>query len=171
MGSQKGIAGGIGSHLAITHDKMGQDGEHRFTSGALNAPNSETAEANASIMGVASQRTAAVTGRLVGELKPQGKDEGQDKLNERLAITQELRVGGLLVEIDGDRVVLSGRFGGLGHVSSPCGWQPVSMRHREDNFLKDQADCGRIGASPLNSVECEILQVLLLISIDLGRLE
>src|SRR5262244_996676 len=28
------------------------------------------------------------------------------------------------------------------------------MRHREGNVLKDQASCERLGASPLNSVEC-----------------
>ncbi len=41
-------------------------------------------------MGVARQRAAAVTGRFVGELKPEREDEGQDELDERLAIAQEL---------------------------------------------------------------------------------
>jgi hypothetical protein len=106
-------------------------------------------------MGVASQGTAAVTGRFVMELETQGEDESQDKLDEGFAIAEQLKVGRLIVEIDGNRTVLSGRFGGLDHVSSPCGWQPVWMRHREDKALKDQADCKRIGVSPLNPMECE----------------
>jgi hypothetical protein len=106
-------------------------------------------------MGVTSQTPVAVTSRFVGELKAQGEDEGQDELDECLAIGKKLRVGGLIVEIDGDGAVLSGRFGGPGHVSSPCGWQSVWMRHGVGNILKDQAYCEKIGALPHNSVECE----------------
>jgi len=42
------------------------------------------------IMGVASQRAAAVTGRFVGQLKAHGEDKSQDELDERLGIAQEL---------------------------------------------------------------------------------
>jgi hypothetical protein len=105
-------------------------------------------------MGVASQRAAAITGRLVAELETQGKDKSQDELDKGSAIAEQLKVGRLIVDIDGHRAVLSGRFGGPGHVSSPCGWQPVWMRHHEDKALKDQADCEGIGASPLNPMEC-----------------
>src|SRR5687768_7125521 len=108
-------------------------------------------------MEVAGQ-TDAFTGGFVCELKTQGEDESQDELDECFAIAEQLKVGRLIVEIDGDRAVLSGRFGGLGHVSSPCGWQPVWIRHREDNTLKDQADCERIGTSPLNPLESGIPQ-------------
>ena len=59
------------------------------------------------------------------ELKTQGEDESQDELDECFTIAEQLKVGRLIVEIDGDRAVRSGRFGGVGHVSSPCGWQPV----------------------------------------------
>jgi hypothetical protein len=58
------------------------------------------------------------------------------------------------VEIDGEGAVLAFGFVGLWHVSSPFEWRWVEMRHREDNVLKDQADCERIGASPLNALEC-----------------
>src|SRR5712692_10223537 len=34
----------------------------------------------------------------------------------------------------------------------------MRMRHGEGNTLKDQADCERIGTSPLNAMECEIPQ-------------
>ena len=133
---------------------MRQYGENGFTPRALDAPNGETTEPDTGVMRVAGQ-TDAFTGGFVCELKTQGEDESQDELDECFAIAEQLKVGRLIVEIDGDRAVLSGRFGGLGHVSSPCGWQPVWIRHREDKALKDQADCEGIGASPLNPMECE----------------
>jgi hypothetical protein len=70
-------------------------------------------------MGVAGEAATAVAGRFVVELKAQREDEGQDELDEGLAITKELRVGGLIVEINGDRAVFAGCFSGLSHVSSP----------------------------------------------------
>src|SRR5215510_4276611 len=106
-------------------------------------------------MGVAGQRAAARTGRLVGELKAQGKDEGEDKLDKRLAIADQLEVGGGVLEIDGDGAVLACRFGGLCHVSSPCRRWWVRMRHGGGNMLKWQTYCEYLGAPPLNSVECE----------------
>jgi hypothetical protein len=87
------------------------------------------------------------------ELKAQREDEGQDELDERLGIVEELEVGGFIVEVNGNGAVLSSRFGGLGHVASPCGWQSVWMRHGEVNALKDQADGERIRTPPLNSGE------------------
>ena len=60
------------------------------------------------------------------------------------------------MEIDGDGAVFACCFGGLSHVSSPCRWLSVKMRHRDGNALKDQAYGERIGASPLNPMECEI---------------
>jgi hypothetical protein len=65
------------------------------------------------------------------------------------------RVGGFIVEIDGDRAVLAFGFGGLRHVSSPCRRWWVRMRHSEVNVLKWQADRERSGASPLNPLECD----------------
>jgi hypothetical protein len=59
------------------------------------------------------------------------------------------------VEIDGERAVVACRFGGVSHVSFPGQMPLARMRHREGNVLKDQAYCERLGASPLNSVECE----------------
>ncbi len=58
-------------------------------------------------MGVTGQRAAASTGRLVGELKAQGKEEGEDKLDKRLPIGDQLEVGGWVLEIDGDGAVLA----------------------------------------------------------------
>jgi hypothetical protein len=45
-------------------------------------------------MGVASQPTAAITGRFVGELQPEREDEGQDKLDACLAIVEQLEGAG-----------------------------------------------------------------------------
>jgi hypothetical protein len=69
-------------------------------------------------------------------------------------VAQEGTVGRLIVGIDGDGAVSAYRFGSLSHVSSPCRWPLVRMRHREGNVLKDQAYDERLGASPLNPVEC-----------------
>jgi hypothetical protein len=101
-------------------------------------------------MGVTSQAPIAVTSRFVGELKAQGEDEGQDKLDECFAIVEQLEVGGFIMEIDGEGAILAFGFVGLWHVSSPFvrGW--VRMRHRAGNMLKDQSDCERIGTLPLN---------------------
>ena len=79
----------------------------------------------------------------------------EDELDKRFGVAHECKVGRLIVEIDGDRAVFACRFGTLSHVSSPCRWLLVRMRHREGNVLKDQAYCERIGASPLNPMECE----------------
>jgi hypothetical protein len=55
----------------------------------------------------------------MGELEAEGEDEGEDILDERLGVTQERKVGRLIVEIDGEGAILAWRFGGLSHVSSP----------------------------------------------------
>jgi len=53
------------------------------------------------------------------ELKTQGEEKGADAFDKGLAIVKQLKVRGLILEIDGDRAVLPRRFGGLSHVSSP----------------------------------------------------
>ena len=136
MGGEEGIAGNVRSHRAVTQDAVGQHGKNRLASRALHAPDGEATEPNAGIMGVASQTTTAVTGRFMGQLEADGEDEGQDKLDERLGVAKELRVGGLIVEIDGEGAVVARCFGGLCPVSSPMGWRLVRMRHRAGNMLK-----------------------------------
>jgi hypothetical protein len=51
----------------------------------------------------------------VCELKADREEEGQDELDKRFGITQECKVGRLIVEVDGNGAVLAGRFGGLSH--------------------------------------------------------
>jgi hypothetical protein len=107
-------------------------------------------------MGVASQTTAAVTGRFVGELKTQREDEGEDKLDKCFAIVNQLKVGGFILEIDGNRAVLPCRFGCLSHVSPQVIRSRTLMRHDGDNALKFQENRDRVTAIPLNPMECGI---------------
>jgi hypothetical protein len=70
-------------------------------------------------MGVARQAPAAVTGRLVRELKAKRQHEGEDTLEKGFAITKELKGGGFVLEIDGDRPIFAGLASGVAHGSSP----------------------------------------------------
>jgi hypothetical protein len=90
VGSDQGLPGYIGTHTAIAQDEVGQHRKDSLARGTLNAPEGEAAEANPSIMGMAGETAAAVTGRFVAELKADGEDKGQDKLDECLAIVEEL---------------------------------------------------------------------------------
>ena len=159
MGCQQGVLGRFGSHLAVTQDEVGQDGEHRFASRALNAPDGQPTQADSHIMGVAGQTTAAGTGRFVGELKPQREDEGEDKLDKCFAIVNQLKIGGFILEIDGDRAVLPWRFGSLSHVSPQVIRSRMLMRHDEGNAWKDQGNWDGLTAVPLNAMECEVDQM------------
>jgi len=158
MGGDQGLAGDIGAHAAIAQDKVRQDGEHRLARGALDAPDGEAIQANPGIMGVTGQTATTRTGRLVGKLEADREDEGQDKLDKRFAIVDQLAVGGWILEIDGEGSVLACRFGGLRHVSSPCWCWWVWMRHGGGNVLKWQAYCEYLRAPPLNSVEYAFLR-------------
>jgi len=90
-------------------------------------------------VGVAGQTPALATAGLVEELKAEREKKREYELDKRFGVAQELSVGRLIVEIDGERAVVACRFGGVSHVSSP-GQMPLAwMRHRESNVLKDQA--------------------------------
>ena len=64
-------------------------------------------------MGVARQTAAAGTGRFVGKLEADREEKGQDKLDKRLAIADQLEVGGWVLEVDSEGSVLASRLGGL----------------------------------------------------------
>ena len=102
---------------------------------------------------VARQVATLAAAGLVCELKANREDEGEDELDKRFGVAHEGKIGRLIVEVDGDRAVFACRSGTLSHVSSPCRWPLVRMRHPEDNVLKDQAYYKRLGASPLNPME------------------
>ena len=69
-------------------------------------------------MGVSGQTPTTGAGRLVGELKAQGKEKGKDEFDKCLAIVYQLHVGGWLLEIDRDGTVVAGWLSALSHVSS-----------------------------------------------------
>jgi hypothetical protein len=68
-------------------------------------------------MGVTRQAPAAATGRLVRELKVKRQEKSEDTLDERFAIVQQTKVGGLILEIDGDGAIVPSPFAPLSHVS------------------------------------------------------
>jgi hypothetical protein len=71
-------------------------------------------------MGVARQTPATATGGLRCALKATGQENGQDELDKRLAIVKQAKVGGVILEINGDRAIFTGRFGRAWHVSPPA---------------------------------------------------
>ena len=125
MRRQQGIAGDLWFHLTIAQDEVGQDGEHCTTCGALDTPDADATQANPDIMGVAGEAPAAATARLVIKLKAQGHEESEDTFEKRLAIVQEAKVGGFILEINGDSAV----------VSCPCGCCAQYVTHRVSGLL------------------------------------
>jgi|SRR5216683_3183238 len=118
MGGQQGITGDLGAHLAVTQDEMREDREHRLTRRALDTPNSEPTQSDAHIVRVTGQASTAVTRGLVCELKAQGEEKGHHAFDKGLAIAQELKVGHLVLKINGDGAVVPCPFARLSHVSS-----------------------------------------------------
>jgi hypothetical protein len=104
-------------HLAITQDKVGQDGEHCTTRGALDTPDDKTTQPDPNIMQVARQVPPAPTGRLVCELKAEGQNEGQHTFNKGLAIAKQLNVGRFMLKIDRDGPIFAGLSGSVSHGS------------------------------------------------------
>src|ERR1700751_1157172 len=89
---QQRVTGHLRTHLAITQDEVRQHGEHRFAPRTLDAPDGETTQADARIMGVTRQAPAAPTGHLMLELKAKGEEKGEDELDKRSAVVKELNV-------------------------------------------------------------------------------
>jgi len=65
------------------------------------------------------QAPTAVTGRLVGKLQAHGQEEGEDALEERLAIAKQMKVGGFILKINGDSPVFTWLFRSASHGSPP----------------------------------------------------
>jgi hypothetical protein len=57
-------------------------------------------------MRVARQAPSAATGCHVLELKAKGEAKGEDDLDKRLAIVKQAKVGGFILEINGDGAVV-----------------------------------------------------------------
>jgi hypothetical protein len=68
-------------------------------------------------MGVTGQAPTAATGRLVGELKAEGQDEGQHTFEKCFPIAKQLEVRRFAPEINGDGAVFSRRMSCGAHVS------------------------------------------------------
>src|SRR5262245_25234661 len=122
---QEDIASHLWAHRAIAQDEVGQDREHRVTRGALEPPDSDPAQTDTDIMGVAGQAPPAATRGLVCELKAERQDEGQHTFEKRLPIAQELKVGRFVLKIDGDGPVCAWLFGCVTHV--PPGYRVCAM--------------------------------------------
>jgi hypothetical protein len=99
---------------------MWQDREHRFARGALHAPDRHPIQTDPDVMGVARQVPSRLTGGLVCKLKPEGHDEGDDTFDKRPAIAQQAKIGGFILEINGDGTVFPWWFGLASH-GSPLG--------------------------------------------------
>ena len=106
----------------LIYNEVRQPGEHGFTRRALDPPDGEPTHTAADIMRVTGETPAPATGRRVGEPKAQGQDKSEDELDKRLGVTEELKVGRLVLEIDGDGPVLACRLGGVSHLSPPLRW-------------------------------------------------
>src|SRR2546422_600531 len=78
---------------------------NRFARGALDTPDGETTQANPRVMGVARQAPTRAAAGLVEELKTESEKKREHELDKRCGVTQERKVGRLIVEIDGDGAV------------------------------------------------------------------
>src|SRR5215468_4876374 len=156
MRRQEGIASHLRAHRAIAQDEVGQDREHRLTRGALEPPDSDPAQTDPGVMGVAGQAPTAATRGLVCELKADGQDEGQHTFEKRLPIAQELKVGRFVLKIDGDGPVCAWLFGCVTHVP-PRLLGLCYAGHNRGATPKHFKPTGKAeGPSPLNSMECAI---------------
>src|SRR5215470_18603937 len=139
---------------------MRQDGEDRLAPRTLNAPDGHPTQAYTHIMGVTRQAPASITGCLVLQLEAEGQKEGEDTLEKRLAIAQQVEVGGFVSKIDRDGAVVARRFGCGAHVSPSVIRARTLMGHDGGNALQPQELCEGLRALPLNSMECAIFQLL-----------
>jgi hypothetical protein len=88
------------------------------------------------------------------QLEAEGHQEGEDALKKRLAIAQQVEVGGFVSKIDRDGAVVSRRFGCCAHVSPSVIRARTLMGHDGGNALQSQELCAGLRALPLNSMEC-----------------
>ena len=117
MGRPQGIASDRRMHLAITQDEVGQDGEHRTTRGALDAPDGDATQPDPEVMRVAGQAPTSLTSRFVCKLKAKGEEKGEDAFDKRFAIAKQLIIGRFILKVDGDGPVFTGLAGGVAHGS------------------------------------------------------
>jgi hypothetical protein len=141
--------------LTIAQDEVGEDGEHGAARGALEPPDGEPTETDTHIMRVACQAPTAVTGGLVFQLQAQGQHEGDDQFHKGLAVAQQLKVGGFILEIDSDGPVVAGLAGGGSHGASSGPMVDTADDPRWTNAFIISRGWGRRRVLPRNSGECE----------------
>jgi hypothetical protein len=78
-------------------------------------------------MGVARQAPTATTARLVCQLKDKGQEKGEHAFNKRLAVAKQLKVGGVILEIDGEGPVFTGLASGVTHGHPLVRWSVQLM--------------------------------------------
>jgi hypothetical protein len=127
---------------------------NRFAPRTLDPPDGHPTQAHTHIMGVARQAPAPSTGGLMLQLEAEGQKEGEDALEKRLAIAQQVEVGGFVSKIDSDGAVVSCRFGCCTHMSPSVIRARTLMGHDGGNALQSQELCAGLRALPLNSMEC-----------------
>src|SRR5215471_13690185 len=140
---------------------MRQDGEDRLAPRTLNAPDGHPTQAYTHIMGVTRQAPAPITGGLMLQLEAEGQKEGEDALEKRLAIAQQVEVGSFVSKIDSDGAVVSCRFGCCAHVSPSVIRARTLRGHDGGNAVQSQELCEGLRALPLNSMECGIFRLIL----------
>ena len=106
-------------------------------------------------MGMTRQTAAAVAACLMVELEADREDEGENELNEGFAIADQLKISGLILEINGDGAVFLYCFGGVTQCHPYLIRPRKRMRYDAGNALKDQDNWGGLTALPQNSMECE----------------
>ena len=93
------------------------------------------------------------------QLEAEGQKEGEDALEKRLAIAQQVEVGGFVSKIDRDGAVVAHRFSCFAHVSLSVIRVRTLMGHDGGNALQPQELCEGLKALPLNSMECAIFGI------------
>jgi hypothetical protein len=111
------LTGALRAPRAVTPDELRPDRQHRFPPRALASPESDPTQADAPIMGMACQAPAAMTARLVWELKPEGEDARQPQCAPRFTVVTPAALGGFGATIARDGTGVSRRCGRGAHVS------------------------------------------------------
>jgi hypothetical protein len=143
---QQHSAGPLRAHAAIASDEVREARDHRLTGRAWAAPESDPAQTDADRMGVTRQAPAAITEGRVLALATAGQKAGEDPLEKRLPIAQQLKGRGCIAKSDGHGAVFSSLFGRLPPVSPPVLRSCERTRNNGEKFLQYQEECERTPA-------------------------
>ena len=113
---------------------------------------------------MAGQAPTAATSRPVFNLKAKRQHEGEDTLEKRLAIAQQLKVRCFVSKIDGDGPVFTGLAGCVSHGHPQVRSSMQCITKDEVKASQFQEDRGVGGALPLKSVECAKINIIAYVS-------